>query len=100
MEINESNDDYIRGDDGKTQISFYIDRDHINVGKPRKFYTGHSADLTSGDNLMSAKSGEWIITKADDKAIEGTFNFSASSSITGSKGEVTNGSFRVLLNNK
>lgn len=99
MEINSSNNEYIHGDDGNTQISFYIDRDHIRVNKPRKFYVGHSADLAIGDNLMSAKSGEWIITKADDKVIEGTFHFAASSSITGKKAEVTNGSFRVLLKN-
>lgn len=100
MEINPSNNEYIHGDDGNTQISFYIDRDHISVNKPRKFYTGHSADLSSGDNLMSAKSGEWIITKADDKVIEGTFHFSASSAATGKKSEVTKGSFRILLNHK
>lgn len=100
MEINQENENFIRGDDGTTQISFYMDRDHQRVGKPRKFYVGHTADLASGDNLMNAKSGEWVITKADDKVIEGTFYFSASSTITGKKAEVTNGSFRVLVNSK
>lgn len=87
MEINESNSEFIRGDDGHTQIAFYIDRDHIKVGKSRKFYLGHSADLSIGVNLMSAQSGEWIITKADNDVIEGTFHFSAKSSIDGTTGK-------------
>lgn len=100
MEINESNDDYIRGDDGKTQIGFYMDRDHVRLNKPRKLYKGHSADLAIGDNLMHAVSGEFVITKMDENVIEGTFHFSASSAINGKKAEVTNGTFRVMLNHK
>ncbi|MCO6497672.1 MAG: hypothetical protein J5I50_08425 [Chitinophagaceae bacterium] len=100
MEINASNTEFVRGDDGQIQIAFYIDRDHIRVGKARKFYSGHSADLNVEDNLMSARSGEWIITKSDDSVIEGTFHFSAESTINGSKGEVSNRTFRILLKKK
>lgn len=97
MQINGSNENYVRGVNADTEISFYIDRDHMVVGKPRKFYEGHVANFSIGDQIMSGHQGEWVITRADDNAIEGTFHFVANGFQSDKTSNVTNGFFRVLL---
>lgn len=78
MEINQSDTHYIHGKGDGIQMGFYIDRDHISIGKSHKLGEGYSADLDlEGDKLMSARKGKYIITKANEKLIEGTFHFTA-----------------------
>lgn len=97
-EINESNTEFVHGSNGNIQIGFYISRDFIKVGNSHKLGEGYSADLQlGGDNLMSAVSGEYIITKATDQIIEGSFHFKAKEFQSDKTKEVTEGFFRILL---
>lgn len=95
MEINKSNTHFIQGSNGEIRIAFYIYRTFIKVGKHLKM-TGADLDFGNG-NLLKAKTGEYVLTKANDKVIEGTFHFTASPYKSDETMEVTNGFFRVLL---
>lgn len=98
MAINPSNTGFVHGAGAEVQIGFYIDRDHIAIGKPRELNESHSADLDlGGDNLLSAREGAYIITYSDNNKIEGTFHFKAASPFSDKKPEVSKGFFRIML---
>src|SRR5687767_10419310 len=70
------------------------------TGNKRSFGEENAADFGADDDYFSAKKGEVTVTKADDKWIEGSFYFTATSSRSNKVYEITNGSFRIETNPK
>jgi hypothetical protein len=96
MEINASNEHFIRGTGDQIQLDFYIDREHPYLGKERPLGEGHSADLMIGDGSWHAIDGSYTIDKADPALIEGRFHFTAQKFQSSETVEVTDGTFRVV----
>ncbi|NRF38346.1 hypothetical protein [Pedobacter foliorum] len=91
----------IMGENNGEFISLpYYDKRNFLALKKRKFGDGHNnVDMNLHDDVLywGAKSGEMIITKADDKWAEGTFSFIANNSKSAKTMAITNGVFRVSL---
>lgn len=96
MEINASNDNFIRGTGGDVQLGFYIDTEHPYLGKQRPLGEGHSADLTVGGGSWHAIGGGYTIDKAEPALIEGRFHFTARKFQSDQTLEVTDGAFRAV----
>ena len=80
-------------------ISMPYDRRFLVVGRTTKFGEGRGTLLVTNDDIATwgGRVGEMQITKVDATSAEGTFFFTATSSETTKKVEVTEGSFRILL---
>jgi hypothetical protein len=92
----------IHGETGNTYINFMLWRNGISNGKSEPIDDEHAANLSVEDvpGFWSGKTGEVKITTLDDKWVEGTFHFDATSQ--GNPGRtihVTEGSFRVPAQN-
>jgi hypothetical protein len=96
MEINASNDNFIRGTGGGVELGFYVDTEHVNLGKESPLGEGHSADLTVGDGSWHAISGGYTIDKIDPTLIAGRFHFTARKFQSDQTLEVTDGAFRAV----
>jgi hypothetical protein len=96
MEINASNDNFIRGTGGGVELGFYVDTEHVSLGKERPLGEGHSADLTVGDGSWHAISGGYTIDKVDPALIAGRFHFTARKFQSDQTLEVTDGAFRAV----
>jgi len=96
-----TNSGYIRlfGERGPDNISFQLWKRGLAVGKKIEFSENHAADLNLKDNpaFFGGRTGFVEITKMDEQWLEGTFQFTATSSSTDKKVQVTNGRFRVAL---
>lgn len=96
-----TNSGYIRlfGERGDDNMSFQLWKRGLAVGKKIDFSENHAADLNLKDNpaFFGGRTGYVEITKMDDQWMEGTFQFTATSSSTDKKVQVTNGRFRVAL---
>jgi hypothetical protein len=96
-----TNSGYIRlfGERGADNISFQLWKRGLAVGKKIDFSENHAADLNLKDNpaFFGGRTGYVEITKMDEQWLEGTFQFTATSSSTDKKIQVTNGRFRVAL---
>lgn len=91
-----SNDYRVTGTADETTIGFYIYMPHIKVGSVEKFSENHAADFITHDEhaFYGARTGKFVITKLDEEGFEGTFFFTATSSSSTKKFEVTNGVLR------
>jgi Family of unknown function (DUF6252) len=69
----------------------------LEVGKKYKFGEARAVDFAIDEDTYGGYVGELTITKVDDKWVEGTFYFTATSSSASGKHEITNGSFRVAV---
>lgn len=100
MEINTSNTHFVHGEDQHHKIEFYIDIDHLKPGALHSLdKKTHGASLYLPDgNIANSVKGNYTITDADDKMIEGTFHFTANPFQTNKIIHVTNGRFRILTN--
>lgn len=96
MEINPSNEDFIRGTGGGVELGFYVDTEHVILGKERPLGEGHSADLTVGDDSWHAIKGGYTIDRATPALIAGRFHFTALKFQSSEMLEVTNGVFRAV----
>lgn len=83
----------IHGEKGDIMISFQLWKPQ--TGMKRKFKEDYAADFWAEDGIFGGRQGEVTVTKADDKFIEGTFYFTATTVNGSGKHEITNGSFRV-----
>lgn len=68
------------------------------AGMKKQFGVDYEANLITDDGFFSGKKGEVFVTSADEKWIEGTFYFTATSSNSDKMYEITNGSFRISIN--
>ena len=93
-----SNYKQILGETDKYTISFSVYKP--TTGSKRNLDENYVIDFSDEDDIYGGKKGEVIITKADDKWIEGSFYFTANNSRSNKVYEVTNGSFRVETNPK
>jgi hypothetical protein len=92
----------IHGETGETYINFMIWRNGIKLGMTDAFGEGNAPNLSveGVSGFWGGKSGELKITRVDEKWLEGNFQFDAtSSSEPGKTIRVTDGSFRVPLQN-
>jgi hypothetical protein len=69
----------------------------LEVGKKYKFGEARAVDFAMDEDTYGGYVGELTITKLDDKWVEGTFYFTATSYSASGKHEITNGSFRVAI---
>lgn len=69
----------------------------LEVGKKYQFGESRAVDFYIGEDTYGGYTGELTITKVDDKWVEGTFYFTATSSSAPGRHEITNGSFRVAI---
>lgn len=69
----------------------------LEVGKKYQFGEGRAVDFAIDEDTYGGYKGELTITKVDDKWVEGTFYFTATSTSAPGKHEITNGSFRVAI---
>lgn len=83
----------VHGEDDDIIINFNIWQPE--VGRIRKLGEDMSIDFWKGDDIMGGRSGEIVITRADEQWVEGTFHFTATQMNSSKKVEVTNGSFRI-----
>lgn len=94
----------IVGDNNGESIGLpYYDRRNFLALKKRKLGEGHdNVDMRLHDDvvLWGSKTGEMEITKVDDKWAEGTFSFIAGSSQSDKTLAVTNGVFRISIDQK
>ena len=81
----------IHGENGDISISFSLWKP--TTGDKRVFSEDNAVDFWTSDGIFGGRKGEVVVTRADDKFVEGTFFFSATSD--GKTHEVTNGTFRV-----
>jgi hypothetical protein len=90
---------YIAGENGGDDINFQLWKNGLDVGKRIPFNESHAANLTLKDvpAFFGGNSGEVEITKITNQWMEGTFQFSASSSSSDKKIAVTEGRFRVAV---
>jgi hypothetical protein len=94
-----SNYKIITGDNDGDGIHFQLWKKNIEVGKKIPFSEDHAADLTlkAEPAFFGGRTGEVEITKLDEKWVEGTFRFTATSHSSAKKIEVTEGRFRVPI---
>lgn len=84
---------------GSISISIPVNpvRRWLEAGKKYKFGEARAVDFAIEEDTFGGYSGELTITKVDDKWVEGTFYFTATSYSTPGKHEITNGFFRVAV---
>lgn len=89
----------IHGENGGDYINFQLWKRGIEVGKKITFSDDHVANLSleNVSGFFGGKSGEVEITKMDEQWLEGNFHFTATTSSSDKKVEVTEGQFRVAL---
>jgi len=97
LPIDKSDSRRIQAENNGESIGFYIWMRGLEAGKHLAFSESSAADLFTNDDvgIWGARSGEIIITKIDDVSLEGTFSFTATSSRSDKKLQVTEGRFRV-----
>lgn len=83
----------VHGEDDDIIINFNIWQPE--AGRTRKLGEDMSIDFWKDDDIMGGRSGEIVITRADEQWVEGTFHFTATQMNGSKKAEVTNGSFRI-----
>lgn len=83
----------IQGEKGDINISFQLWKPQ--TGMKKQFSEDYAADFWAEDGIFGGRKGEVTVTKADDKFIEGTFYFTATTVNGTGQHEITNGSFRV-----
>lgn len=90
---------YVMGEDGGNNMNFQLSKNGLAAGKKIEFSENHAANLNLEDvsAFFGGYSGYAEITKMDEQWMEGTFQFTASSSGTDRKVNVTDGRFRVAL---
>jgi hypothetical protein len=82
-------------------ISFPYDRRDMRVGKKTNFEnSGVDLFLSDDVGIWGGHTGEMEITKADEISAEGKFFFTATAKGTDKKIQVTEGSFRILFDQK
>lgn len=92
----ESNYKLVSGETKDITINFQLYKPY--TGMKRQFGADYEANFITDDGFFSGKKGEVTVTRADEKWIEGTFYFTASSSSSDKIYEVTNGSFKIPVN--
>ncbi|MRG47924.1 hypothetical protein GFS24_22575 [Chitinophaga sp. SYP-B3965] len=99
MPVDKSDSRRIHGEHNGETISFSIWMRGLEPGKHFSFSEDKAADLFTNDDIgmWGGRNGEIVITKIDDKGVEGTFSFTASSSRSEKTVAVTEGRFRVPL---
>lgn len=99
MPVDKSNSRRIHGEHNGESISFSIWMRGLESGKHLSFSDDKAADLFTNDDIgmWGGRSGEIVITKIDDKGVEGTFSFTGSTSRSEKTVAVTEGRFRVPL---
>lgn len=90
---------YIAGENEGDDINFQLWKRGLAVGKKIDFSEDHAANLNLKDvpAFFGGRSGYVEITKMDDKWMEGTFQFNATSHSSDKKVTVTNGRFRIAI---
>jgi hypothetical protein len=90
---------YIVGENDGDDINFQLWKQGIGVGKKFEFSEDHAANLNLKDvsAFFGGYSGLAEITRLDDKWLEGTFHFNASSHSSDKKVTVTDGRFRIAI---
>jgi hypothetical protein len=83
----------VHGEDDEISLNFNMWQPQ--AGNTRKLGDDMAINFWKGDDMMSGRTGEIVITSADDKWVEGTFYFTATQTEGDKKCEVTNGSFRI-----
>lgn len=83
----------VNGEAKDITIGFQIHKP--TPGMTREFREDYVADLITEDGFFGGRKGQVTVTKVDDKWIEGTFHFTASSDRSTKTYEVKNGSFRI-----
>ena len=91
----------IAGDHGKESISLPYSKDvrSLQVGNKRVFGEDNAVDLFTDEEeasgIWGGRKGEMEITKVTDQWVEGKFFFTATSTRSTQKREVTEGFFRI-----
>lgn len=84
----------VNGNSGHGSITFVISSKRDNIGQPSNLSDSNQITFWGGDDFfVGAKSGQFTVTKMDDKFIDGTFNFTAEKD--GRTITATDGEFRV-----
>jgi hypothetical protein len=83
----------VNGETKNFTITFQVHKP--TTGMKRAFNENNVADFLTDDGFFGGKKGEVTVTKVDDKWIEGSFYFTATSSRSNKTYEVTNGFFRI-----
>jgi hypothetical protein len=86
----------VNGETPDYTISFQLWKP--NTGDKRPFSEDNVANLLSDDGFFGGRKGQVTVTKADNTWIEGEFYFTATSTMSDKKYEVTNGFFRIPAN--
>jgi hypothetical protein len=94
-----SNYKRIQGENDGDNMDFQLWKRGVEVGKKIPFTEDHAANLSLKDipAFFGGRSGYVEIIKMDDQWLEGTFQFTATSSGSDKKIEITDGHFRVAL---
>lgn len=95
---NSSNSKRIFGENSDLSISFSVYMPGLEAGKKREFSDDHVADFIPTEEntgFWGGKTGEMEITAINDHFMEGKFHFTATSSSSDKKYELTNGYFRI-----
>lgn len=92
----------IVGDNNGESISLPYDRRGMVVGNKTRFSHNNAVDLMTNDEvaLWGGYAGEMEITKVDGEWAEGKFFLTGSTSSSDKTMEVTEGFFRIALNEK
>jgi hypothetical protein len=92
----------IVGDNDGITISLPYDRREMVVGKKNEFSQNNAVDLFTPDGIgiWGGYAGQMEITKVDGDWVEGTFFVTGSSDDPNKKLEVTDGFFRISMQQK
>lgn len=95
-----TNSTYYRvfGENDGESIGFTLSARNLQAGTIREFGEDNAADLMLNEEeggIYGGRKGEIQILKSDGKWVEGSFHFSANSSMSKTTHEVTEGTFRV-----
>lgn len=95
-DLSRSSEYRVSGTSNGTTIGFYIYLPHIHVGQESKFGELNAADFITEDetSFYGGRTGKFTVTKLDDDGFEGTFYFTAATSSTSKKYDVTGGVLR------
>jgi hypothetical protein len=91
-----SNYRQVNGETTDYTISFQLWKP--TTGDKREFNEDNAANLFADDGIFGGRKGQITVTKADNTWIEGEFYFTATSTMSDKKHEVTNGFFRIPAN--
>jgi hypothetical protein len=90
----------IVGYSGKEYIGLPYNKQYLTAGKKITLGEEEAADIFfKGVGLATTKSGQMEIIKVDGKMAEGKFYFTCVENATGKTIEVTEGFFRIVVNN-